>query len=134
MGASEPCFRLGASEANCDFALCVQTLLHTDDVMAIHDVRFSQPLPTKAASAARFWAGLILRDPRGAQLGALGILDRAPRELTEQALEVLKAMGRSLATMMSLRHAVIQGGQLSMVNAVTGLPRAGSAPVLGALF
>ena len=124
--ASESCFRMGASEAEYDFALCAQTLLPPEDVMVVHDVRsdarFGHPLPTKVASGVRFYAGLILRDPKGAQLGALCIMDRAPREFSDQVMDVLKALGRSLATMMSLRQAVIQAGQLSMTDAVTGLP------------
>jgi len=122
----ETCSRFGASEAEYDLAICAQTLLEPDDVMVVRDirseVRLSHGLPETTASEFRFYAGLLLTDPQGSALGALWVMDREPRGLSEKIIQTLKVLGRSLATMMSLREAVIRADQLRMVDVTTDLP------------
>jgi diguanylate cyclase (GGDEF)-like protein len=117
---------LGASEAEYDFAICAQTLLPPDNLMIVPDIRSDrrvpQQLPTKAAANIHFFAGVLLTDSKGAVLGGLSIMDREPQKLSAQAIAAIEALGRSFATMMSLRRAAIRAGRQSMIDNATSLP------------
>ena len=92
---------LEARETPRDISFCGHTIL--DDIPLVvpdtsHDARFSDnPLVTDDPSI-RFYAGCPLTAPNGSRLGSLCIIDRKPRDLSNediQALEDLAAMAEA---------------------------------------
>ncbi|MGI9626926.1 MAG: GAF domain-containing protein, partial [Longimicrobiales bacterium] len=68
-----------------------QVLVVTD---AVHDERFNDnPLVTREPNV-RFYAGCPITAPDTSKIGALGIIDREPRELSDEDLVLLRDMGR----------------------------------------
>ena len=63
---------------------------------AAHDERFNDnPLVTHEPNA-RFYAGCPITAPDTSRIGALGIIDREPRELSDEELVLLSDMGRMI--------------------------------------
>ncbi|MET0545719.1 MAG: PAS domain-containing protein [Caulobacterales bacterium] len=87
---------LDATETGRDVSFCQFAMLG-DDIMVVPDaqadVRFSQNALVLGAPGIRFYAGAPLRSEEGAALGALCVIDRAPRsglsKLQHQGLIVL---------------------------------------------
>jgi len=72
------------------------------------DVRFrNNPLVTGGPSI-RFYAGAPLTTPEGFNLGTLCVIDRKPRELTEQQQDALVVLSRQVVAQLMLRRQVKQ--------------------------
>jgi diguanylate cyclase (GGDEF)-like protein/PAS domain S-box-containing protein len=84
---------LDISEIPRSCSFCAHTIL-SDQVMvvpdALEDERFrTSPLVT-GSTQVRFYAGVPLRTPGGANLGTLCIMDTAPRELDQRQIAALR--------------------------------------------
>lgn len=84
---------LDATETPRDVSFCGHAL-NMDDVFLVPDAAadtrfFDNPLVT-GDPHIRFYAGVLLRVPNGSKIGTLCVIDREPRELSEEDLDVLR--------------------------------------------
>jgi PAS domain S-box-containing protein len=105
---------LQVSETSRDIAFCAHTILHKDQIFEVCDAeadpRFlASPLVT-ADPHIRFYAGAPLIAPNGHALGALCVMDRAPRKLTSEQVAALQALSRQVISQLELRR---QTGELA---------------------
>ena len=102
-------FGLEQTETPRDIAFCAHTILEPDVMVvpdALADERFRQnPLVTDDPNV-RFYAGAPLISQEGYALGTLCVIDRVPRNLSEEQKESLKALSRLVVTQMELRRSV----------------------------
>jgi PAS domain S-box-containing protein len=78
------------------------------DLVVVSDALADEKLATNPVVTSypfvRFYAGVPLITPRGDMLGTLCILDNVPRQLSEQQLEALQALGRQVIGQLELRR------------------------------
>ncbi|MEP6730939.1 MAG: PAS domain S-box protein [bacterium] len=98
---------LAITESVRDGSFCGATLL-TADLFVVPDTasdeRFrDNPLVT-GAPHIRSFAAVPLVTPEGVALGALGVIDHIPRQLTPAQLDALRIVGRQLMAQLELRR------------------------------
>jgi signal transduction histidine kinase/CheY-like chemotaxis protein len=107
---------LSATETPRDYAFCAHAIKGDDLFIvpdAAQDTRFSSnPLVTKDPHI-RFYAGTPLITSEGYKLGTLCVIDRQPRELSEDQKRALNALGRSVINLLEARRKVIELNNLS---------------------
>jgi len=96
-----------ASETSRGFALCSRAIEQPDlfvvpDTRA--DPRFKDHPQVLAEPGIRFYAGAPLVTPDGHALGTLCVMDRVPRQLTEEQREALEALRRQAQVQLELRR------------------------------
>jgi diguanylate cyclase (GGDEF)-like protein len=91
------CQGLSASETSRDISFCGHAILGEDTFLvpdATRDERFhDNPLVTDDPHI-RFYAGCPLTVPNGSKLGTLCVIDREPREFSEDDLDLLRDLAR----------------------------------------
>jgi diguanylate cyclase len=101
----------GLTETTRDAAFCAHTILQ-DDVMevpdALRDERFADNPLVTGSSGIRFYAGAPVRLADGSCVGSLCVIDRAPRKLTAEQLEILRQLAQATAAALEGRRAVQQ--------------------------
>jgi PAS domain S-box-containing protein len=99
---------VSASETSRDIAFCAHTILHADKVLEVYDAqadpRFSDSDLVTSDPNIRFYAGAPLVTRDGHALGALCVMDRAPRVLTAEQLAALRALSRNVVAQLELRR------------------------------
>ena len=101
----------GLSELPRAVSFCAHTLLG-DDLMEVHDasldVRFADNPLVTGANGVRFYAGapVILSD--GFSLGALCVVDHAPKQLTDRQRTVLRHLAGAVAAALESAERVAQ--------------------------
>jgi PAS domain S-box-containing protein len=109
---------MSAAETSRDSAFCAHTILHKDDVMEIRDAqadpRFVDNQLVTQDPHVRFYAGAPLVASDGHALGALCVMDRVPRQLTEDQLAALRALSRQTVAQLELQR---QSRELANQNA-----------------
>lgn len=90
------------NDSFCAHALGKPDLMMVPD--AAIDDRFKENPFVLDAPKVRFYAGAPLVAPDGSGLGALCVLDRVPRELTEDQQLTLKVLGRQVMNQLELRR------------------------------
>ncbi|MFA0923123.1 sensor histidine kinase [Xanthomonas fragariae] len=101
---------LGERETPLFKSMCAHALLD-NDVLVVpdtrSDVRFARnPLVTGEAPLY-FYAGAVLRTADGLPLGTVCVLDRQPRQLTDEQIEALRALARQTMAQLELRRALL---------------------------
>jgi len=87
--------------AFCAHAICGEDLLVVPD--ALNDERFAlNPLVTTEPNI-RFYAGMPLFTPQGHALGALCVIDRVPRELSDEQKAKIRALAQSAMILLEMR-------------------------------
>jgi len=98
---------LDARETARNIAFCDHTI-RGDDVMVVRDARQDErfrhsPLVLEEPHV-RFYAGAPLVDSEGHNLGALCVIDRNPRQLSDQQLAALEALARMVIDQLTQRR------------------------------
>lgn len=102
---------LDAAETSRDFAFCAHAILGSD-LMEVPDATvdarfFDNPLVTGDPNI-RFYAGAPLISPSGYKLGTLCVIDRQPRQLTEEQREALRALSRQVIAQVEARSRIAE--------------------------
>jgi diguanylate cyclase (GGDEF)-like protein len=101
----------GLSETSREAAFCAHTILQ-DDVLVVQDARndprfVDNPLVV-GSPEIRFYAGAPVRLEDGSCVGSLCVIDRAPRRLSPEQLDILRQLARAAAAALEGRRAVLQ--------------------------
>lgn len=106
-----------ASETPLDQSVCAHTLKQ-HELLVVPDLTLDprtrdNPL-VLGEPFARFYAGAVLRSPEGQPLGALCVLDTAPRPegLTDGQASALLALARQVMALLNLRRSVTRSGEV----------------------
>lgn len=88
--------------AFCDYTIRADAMLVVPD--AAEDARFrNNPLVT-GDPGIRFYCGVPLRTPDGQALGTLCLIDRVPRVMSSDQLELIELLGRQVEIELELRR------------------------------
>jgi GAF domain-containing protein len=99
---------LDSTESPREFSFCAHAMKHPEPFIvpnAEKDPRFSQnPLVTGDPNI-RFYCGMPLRSD-GQGLGTLCVIDRTPRTLTPEQMQILKVLSGAVLSRLQLRRAL----------------------------
>jgi GGDEF domain-containing protein len=115
---------LDAKEVSRGVSPCAHAILQPDALMIVpdaqEDLRFhDNPLVT-GAPGIRFYASAPILGPGGHAVGALCIVDRVRREITDDALLYLRYLARRAAAAMRRHRTAARLGADSQTDALTG--------------
>lgn len=103
---------LGVRETPLDCSICLTAMLEPEALIVPDlgaDPRFAHNPLVAGQPHLRFYAGAGLRTPEGLPLGALCVLDYAPRSLTEDQTVTLGLLAQQVMAQLDLRSAIAQG-------------------------
>ncbi|WP_067509837.1 GAF domain-containing protein [Actinoplanes sp. TFC3] len=95
------------TETSRDMSFCAHAMLGKDLMVvpdATKDARFSDNPLVGEAGGVRFYAGAPLITTDGFPLGALCVVDSAPRQLRIEQLQALRALARQVTSQIELRR------------------------------
>ncbi len=98
---------LGVREMPLEASFCGHAVLEQDFLLvpdATEDARFSRNALVTGPAGLRFYAGVPLRTAEGLPIGALCVLDRKPRSLTDRQVSALKRLGRQVVAQLEQRR------------------------------
>ncbi len=95
------------NETSRDVSMCAHAILQKDIFIvpdATKDKRFKDNSLVVSAPKIRFYAGVPLISPDGYALGTLCVIDKVPRQLTENQKESLRVLARIVMTQLEFRR------------------------------
>src|SRR5438132_1484373 len=92
--------------AFCEHTIRGRELLLVPDALA--DARFAANPPLNREPGLRFYAGIPLVGPDGHALGTLSVIDRVPRQLSDEQKDALAVLARQVVTQLGLRRRVAE--------------------------
>ncbi|WP_052214648.1 sensor domain-containing diguanylate cyclase [Belnapia sp. F-4-1] len=114
------------TEAPRDLAFCAHAILDPGRPLVIEDARadprFADNPLVHTDPGLRSYTGIPLVNVEGFALGTLCVLDHAPRSTSEEELEILSGLARSVSTALELRRAMRRMHDLAVTDGLTGLP------------
>lgn len=103
-----PVVRIGEFiETSCDIAICNHTIKETTILEVpntLNDPRFSQNPLVTGNPFIRFYAGIPLVDSKGATLGALCVIAREPKKLSEKQIKSLQILSKQVMERLELQR------------------------------
>jgi GAF domain-containing protein len=90
-----------------DVSMCAHAILQKDIFIVpdtTRDRRFKDNPLVVSAPKIRFYAGAPLISPEGCALGTLCVIDKVPRQLTENQRESLRVLARIIMTQLEFRR------------------------------
>jgi GAF domain-containing protein len=103
--------RVGMSqqETSRDISFCSHAILQTGPLIvrdAMDDARFAKNPMVLSDPYIRFYAGSPLVTPEGFVLGTLCVIDRVPRDLSQEQVAALRALGNQVITQLEARREI----------------------------
>jgi transcriptional regulator with GAF, ATPase, and Fis domain len=122
-----------------DFSFCAHTILGTDLLSvpdAATDPRFADNPFVVGDPHVRFYAGAPLIASDGHALGAICVIDRVPRQLTESQRSALSALGRQVMAQLELRKSAnpVSAAERQRAEELLRALTEGTASVTGGAF
>ena len=102
---------VSVSETSRDVAFCAHAILQPDLFIvpdALQDHRFSSNPLVLHEPKIRFYAAAPLTTSQGYALGTLCVLDRAPREISQEQEAALQALSRQVQAQLELRNNLVE--------------------------
>ncbi|MDX2213478.1 MAG: PAS domain S-box protein [Oculatellaceae cyanobacterium bins.114] len=100
---------LDTSEISRDVAFCNYTILQSSSLIVpdtLLDERFKDNPYVLGEPHIRFYAGVPLITSEGYGLGTVCVVDQTPRELSDQQIQGLEALGRQVTQQLELRRSL----------------------------
>lgn len=103
--------RIGMSqqETSRDISFCAHAILQTGPFVvrdALDDERFARNPLVISEPYIRFYAGSPLITTEGFVLGTLCVIDRVPRDLNQEQIAALRALGNQVTTQLEARREI----------------------------
>ncbi len=97
---------LGIRQTPIQSSICAHAILQ-DKVLVVRDtardLRFAHNPLVTGDPKIRFYAGVALRTPSGTPLGTVCVLDIVPRDISEEQIDALKLLAKTVMTQLELR-------------------------------
>ena len=115
---------LDLRETSREVSFCAHAILDSGPLIvrdATSDERFrDNPLVT-GEPGIRFYAGVPLQNSEGYRLGSLCVIDKQPRDISDDMLETLTSLARTAMTTLDLHRAMNQARTLALTDGLTGI-------------
>lgn len=97
---------LDVTETPREHSFCAQAILEPANLLVVPDAtldaRFADNPYVQGSPNVRFYAGAPLLTASGHAIGSLCVIDRAPRQLSDQQLAALRILGRQATYLLEL--------------------------------
>jgi two-component sensor histidine kinase len=110
---------LGVRETPLDRSICLSAMLRPGLTIVPdlnEDPRFARNPLVTGEPYLRFYAGAVLETPAGVPLGALCVLDHAPRALTEEQAFTLTMLAQQVMSQFELRRIIAEQNERLAAN------------------
>ncbi|WP_115049777.1 sensor histidine kinase [Xanthomonas arboricola] len=100
---------MGERETPLFKSMCAHALLDSDVLVVPdtrEDVRFARNPLVTGELPLHFYAGAVLKTSEGLPLGTVCVLDRQPRQLSDEQVDALRALARQTMAQLELRRAL----------------------------
>lgn len=101
---------LDVPETHRDLAFCAHAVWDPSEILVVEDAasdhRFSNNPLVRNDPQIRFYAGAPLLTSKGNALGTLCVIDRVPREMSQEQLDSLAALSRMVMAHLEMRKAL----------------------------
>lgn len=113
------CYGLSTRETSRDISFCGHVVCNGNAMVvadAVNDKRFADNPLVTGSEQIRFYAGHPVAAPDGNIIGTLCIIDRKPRELAPERLELLADLAKIVEREIGLKNILILQKELTCVN------------------